>query len=136
MALVRLRPERPAYTAIVEAMLAAHADPEVAWGQGPSKSGGYSEQVTMPILEAQFRNVPAAARALMAAGLAPRSREAETALVDACENREAELARVLIEAGVPINTPHAASTPLVAAIGARDVALMTYLEAHGAREKP
>jgi hypothetical protein len=136
IALHNLRPERPAYAAIVEAMLAGHADPAVAWGEAPSKAGGYSTQTTTPILEAQFSDVAAAVRALMAAGLPPYSREVETALVLACENRQHEVVHALIDAGVPVNTPHAASTPLVAAIGARDAVLMTYLEQHGAREKP
>jgi hypothetical protein len=35
-----------------------------------------------------------------------------------------------------LNTRAAAMTPLVAAIESRNVALMTYLEEHGAREKP
>ena len=42
----------------------------------------------------------------------------------------------LVEAGVDVNCQPTAVTPLVAAIEARNVALMTYLEEHGAREKP
>ena len=42
----------------------------------------------------------------------------------------------LVEAGVDVNCRPSAVTPLVAAIEARNVALMTYLEEHGAREKP
>jgi hypothetical protein len=42
----------------------------------------------------------------------------------------------LVEGGVDVNCQPGPNTPLVAAIEARDVALMTYLEAHGAREKP
>jgi hypothetical protein len=136
IALHRLRPERPASAAIAQAMLAAHADPAVAWGEEPSKRGGYSEQVTTPVLEAQFYGDAAAVRALLAAGLDPRSGEAETALVLACENRQMDVVRALVEGGVPVNTRHAASTPLIAAIEARDVAMMTYLEEHGARENP
>ncbi len=136
LALHRLRPERPGYTAIVEAMLAAHADPTVAWGEGPSRAGGYSPQVTSPILEAQANDAPAAVRALLAAGLSPRSRAAETALVLACENGQHEVVHVLVDGGVTVNPTQTGSTPLLAAIGRRDVALMTYLEDHGAREKP
>ena len=136
IALRRLRPDRPAYAAIAQAMLAAHADPAVAWGEEPSKRGGYSEQVTTPILEAQFYGDAAAVRAVLAAGLDPRSGVAETALVLACENRQHDVVRALVDGGVPVNTRHAASTPLVAAIEARDAALMAYLEEHGARENP
>jgi hypothetical protein len=35
-----------------------------------------------------------------------------------------------------VNSQPGANTPLVAAIEAQNVALMTYLEPHGAREKP
>jgi hypothetical protein len=52
------------------------------------------------------------------------------------ENGQVELVHVLVEAGVDVNTQATAITPLVAAIERRDVALMTYLEDHGAREKP
>jgi hypothetical protein len=43
---------------------------------------------------------------------------------------------LLVERGVDVNSPSGAITPLLAAIEARNVALMTYLEEHGAREKP
>jgi hypothetical protein len=136
IALRRLRPERPAFTAIVEAMLAAHADPAVAWGEGPSRAGGYSSQSTTPVFEAQASDAAAAVKALLAAGLDPYGRAAETALVLACEGRQHEIVHVLVEAGVRVNPTQTGSTPLVAAIERRDVALMTYLEEHGAREKP
>jgi hypothetical protein len=136
IALGRLRPEKPAYAAIVDAMLAAHADPTVAWGEGPSRAGGYSPQVITPVLEAQAGDVPAAVRALLTAGLSPRSRAAETALVLACENQQHAVVHVLVEAGVTVNPTQTATTPLVAAIEKRDAVLMTYLEQHGAREKP
>ena len=47
-----------------------------------------------------------------------------------------DLAGMLSEAGVDVNCRPGANTPLVAAIDARNAALMTYLEEHGAREKP
>jgi len=43
---------------------------------------------------------------------------------------------VLVEGGVDVNSEATAITPLVAAIEARNVPLMTYLEEHGARENP
>jgi hypothetical protein len=42
----------------------------------------------------------------------------------------------IVEAGVDVNVIGSATTSLVAAIEARDTALMTYLEQHGARENP
>jgi len=74
------------------------------------------------------------ARALVAAGLNPRL--AGNALVMAIERSQIEIAHVLVDAGADVNNNHMAVTPLVAAIEARDFALMTYLEEHGAREKP
>jgi hypothetical protein len=56
--------------------------------------------------------------------------------VDAIESGEIEIAHVLVDAGVDVNCQPTAVTPLVAAIERRDAALMTYLEEHGAREKP
>ena len=54
----------------------------------------------------------------------------------AIERDEVEIAHIFVEAGVDVNCHPGANTPLVAAIEARDIALMTYLEEHGAREKP
>ena len=136
LAIGRARRDRPAYTTIVRAMLAAHADPNVAWGEGASRYGHdvYTVQVTTPILA--LGDAPDVVRALLAAGLDPRGRDVKTALVLACEGRQHDVVHALVEAGVPVNPTNVASSPLVAAIDARDFALMTYLEAHGAREKP
>jgi ankyrin repeat protein len=46
------------------------------------------------------------------------------------------MVHLLVEAGVNVNSRATAVTPLVAAIETRNVALMTYLEEHGARENP
>lgn len=54
----------------------------------------------------------------------------------AVENGQTEIVHILVEAGVDVNCHPSANTPLVAAIEARNVAIMTYLEEHGAREKP
>jgi ankyrin repeat protein len=56
--------------------------------------------------------------------------------VGAIESDQVEIAHILVEAGVDVNCRTGANTPLVAAIEARDAALMSYLEEHGAREKP
>jgi hypothetical protein len=73
-------------------------------------------------------------RALVAAGFNPRY--GKSALVSAVESQDSEMVHVLVEAGVDVNCQPGANTPLVAAIEARNVALMTYLEEHGARERP
>jgi len=78
--------------------------------------------------------VPEIIRALTAANFDPR--DGEDALVDAIESEQVEIAHILVEAGVDVNCRPGAITPLVAAIDARNAALMTYLEEHGAREKP
>ena len=77
---------------------------------------------------------PEVVRALIQAGLDPVHGQA--ALVMAIEAGETEIAHILVEAVVDLNCHPGANTPLVAAIEARDVAMMTYLEDHGAREKP
>jgi ankyrin repeat protein len=68
------------------------------------------------------------------AGIDPRLGQA--ALVSAIEQGQTNITHMLVDAGVDVNCHPGANTPLLAAIEARDVALMTYLEAHGAREKP
>jgi hypothetical protein len=134
VALHQARPNRPETIAIVRAMLKAGARPDIAWGEAPSRMGGYSVQSVQPIGEALTNSNPEVARALMQAGLDPRAAAATLEL--AVENGDTAIVHVLVEAGVDVNTTAAAMTPLVAAIERRDVALMTYLEDHGAREKP
>jgi ankyrin repeat protein len=77
---------------------------------------------------------PAVIRALLDAGLEPY--EANAALVRAVEIGQTEIVHMLVEAGVDVNCRPSANTPLVAAIEAQNATLMTYLEEHGAREKP
>lgn len=60
----------------------------------------------------------------------------QTALVMAIESGQTQIAHLLVEAGVDVNCHPGANTPLLAAIEARDEAMMVYLEEHGAREKP
>jgi hypothetical protein len=137
LALHQVRPQRRELVDIVLAMLGAHANPEVAWGEGPSRRGAtgyYSEQPVVPILEAVSNSSSDVVRGLMDAGLSPA--HGQMALVLAVENGQTEIAHILVEAGVDVNCHPSANTPLVAAIEGRHVALMTYLEEHGAREKP
>jgi hypothetical protein len=70
----------------------------------------------------------------MRAGLDPALATLE--LEQAVEAGEEEIVHILVESGVNVNSQPTAITPLVAAIQTRNVALMTYLEEHGAREKP
>jgi ankyrin repeat protein len=134
LALHQARSNRPDTIAIVQAMLKSGASPAIAWGEGPSPRGGYTVQSGTPIFDAVSNGTPEVARALMQAGLDPRL--AQVALENAVENGEDEIVHVLVEAGVDVNSQSTAITPLVAAIQTRNVALMTYLEEHGAREKP
>jgi hypothetical protein len=131
IALKQARPGRPEHVAVVQAMLDAKADPRWAYGEHTYK--GTVRWYRNPPLTI-VRDVPEIVRALMRAGLDPR--DAEGALVEAVENQETEIVHILVEAGVDVNTHHGANTPLVAAIETRNVGLMTYLEEHGAREKP
>src|SRR5262249_26816263 len=121
---------------IVQAMLKAGANPATAWGEGPSRRGGYSASVTKPILEAVSNSTPDVARALMQAGFDPHQRLARVALELAVGNGEADIVHGLVEAGVAVTRRASGPPPLIAAIKPRNVALMTYLEEHGAREKP
>jgi len=148
LSLYQMRPNRPDMVEVVRAMLKAGANPESAWGtnvgsvknqesvvrsfMGPSRRSGSGPDA--PLHVAMLHPVPEVVRALVAAGLNPRHGQA--ALVMAIEEGDVEIAHILVDAGVDVNGQPGANTPLVAAIEARNVSLMTYLEAHGAREKP
>jgi ankyrin repeat protein len=134
LALHQARPDRRETIDIVLGMLKAHASPDVAWGDGHSPRGGYTAQRTTPIFEAMSTDTPDVARALIEAGL--DTKRAQIALELAVENGQTDIVHVLVDAGVDVNSHVTAMTPLVAAIQTRNVALMTYLEDHGAREKP
>lgn len=148
LALGQLRANRPETIAIVKTMLAAGASTSRAWGTSTRdprlpresfwqrmrhvRSSGTGDESAMRL--AMMHPVPEVIRAFVAARFDPR--DGEDALVDAIESGEIEIAHVLVDAGVDVNVHRGATTPLVAAIDARNVELMTYLEAHGAREKP
>jgi ankyrin repeat protein len=133
LALDAARPGHPETEAIVHAMLKAGADPERAWAEASTR-GPRSLYPRQPLMLAMMHPDPEVVRALMRTGIDPR--EGETALVMAVENGEADIVHILVERGVNVNCRPGANTPLTAAIDARNVALMTYLEDHGAREKP
>ncbi len=148
LALSQIRPGRPALVEIVKLMLKSGADPNEVWGtriaigprqsvwrrfwsQGGTRLAGFRSD--NPIHVATYATADVV-RALVAAGFDPRY--GESALVGAVESEDSEMVHTLVEAGVDVNCRPGANTPLVAAIEARNVALMTYLEEHGAREKP
>jgi hypothetical protein len=149
LALSQLRERKPETIEIVKVMLKSGADPNEVWGtsvrsgpkesafkrffsQGGARQAGFGSD--QPLHLAMFHPVPEVVRALAAAGFNPRS--GGLALVDAVEAQDVEIVHALVEAGVDVNSQPGPGTPLVAAIEARNVALMTYLEEHGAREKP
>ncbi len=148
LALYQLRPQRPETVEIVKAMLKGGANPNEVWGtgggSGPRESAwkrfwatgarqaGFGNEAPMRL--AMMHPAPEVVQALVAAGFNPRY--GGSALEQAVELQDSAIVRTLVEAGVDVNTNAGAITPLVAAIEARNVALMTYLEEHGAREQP
>ena len=146
LALEQIRPGKPATTEIALAMLAAGADPKVAWGtnggrpkegfwttffSGHRVGGTYDEA---PLSIVMLHPDPVVVKALVAAGI--DRRDAVGALVDAVGGGETEIVRALVEAGVNVNGSMQGRTPLLEAIESRNAALMTYLEEHGAKENP
>jgi hypothetical protein len=147
LALDQLRQNRPDSIAVVKAMLQSGASRTNVWGthggarpkesfwksfmRGGRVAGSGSGS---PLRVAMFHPVPEVVRWLTESGFDPRDGEGE--LVSAIESGEVEIAHILVEAGVNVNCQPTAVTPLVAAIELRSEALMTYLEEHGAREKP
>lgn len=146
LALNQLRPGRPDLDDIALAMLKAGASPKSAWGtgrtgpsesfwkrfSGPSRRGGAS--AWSPLQIAATNGAAPVVRALIDAGSDPR--EGNPVLAQAIEAGEAGIVHMLVDAGADVNTTVGGVTPLLAAIGTRNVELMTYLEDHGAREKP
>lgn len=148
LALTQLRANRPETIQIVTAMIAAGASPSKAWGTSArdprlpresfwrrlshARTSGTGNESALEL--AMAHPVPEVIRALTAARFDPH--DGESALVDAIESGDIEIAHILVEAGVDVNCHPGANTPLVAAVAARNLALVTYLEQHGAREKP
>jgi ankyrin repeat protein len=128
IALREVRPHQPDRVAIVKAMLKAHASTSTTWDEG--RRTYQREPIAMAMLYPDAEVI----RALIDAGF--DLRQGQGALVSAIESGDMDVARVLVDAGVNPNCRPGALTPLVAAIEARDLAMVTYLEAHGAREKP
>ena len=148
IALDQLRPKRPEAVEIIKAMLARGAHPDRAWGTSGgdvsrpaesfwkklmSGSRAASTGSVTPLDIVMRHPVPGGVRALVDAGMDPRL--GQRALVTAIETGDDEIARILVEGGVDVNC-NPEPTPLVAAIEARNVAMMVDLEQRGARERP
>src|SRR5262245_46241068 len=131
--LKQVRPKKPDTIELVKVLLKAGANPNRAWGGGIA-NGIAREGEQPPIDLAMLHPVPDVVRAILDAGMDPSY--GGNALVMAVEEEDVEIVHLLVEHRVDVNTHHGAITPLLAAIDARNVALMTYLEDHGAREKP
>ena len=132
-ALKQVRPKKPETIQLVDVLLKAGANPNTAWGGGIAQ-GIAHESDAVPIDLAMLHPDARVVRAILDAGMNPRY--GELALVMAVEQGDAEIVHLLVEHGVNVNSHRSANTPLTAAIEARNAALMTYLEDHGAREKP
>ena len=132
-ALKQVRSKKPETIELVKVLLAGGADPDTAWGGGVAL-GIAREGESLPILLAMLHPDAEVVRAILDAGMKPRY--GETALVMAVETEEIAIVHLLVEHGVNVNCHPGANTPLTAAVEARNYALMTYLEDHGAREKP
>jgi ankyrin repeat protein len=143
LALERFTPkqDRQAQVDIVTAMLASGADPDSAWGtnggdtpQRLTSVGRRSFALRFPIELAMMAADPAVVDAIL--HKKPNAAGSGSVLAMAIERGQNDVAHVLVEAGIDVNTSSGALTPLLAAIEARDEAMMTYLEQHGARERP
>jgi len=131
--LTQMRTRYPETVEIVMLMIKAGAKPESAWGGGVRQGIGRPSE-KLPLQIAMLNPNVEVIRALFDAGMSPRV--GGQALETAVETGQTEIVHLLVERGVDVNTTAGAITPLLAAIEARNFALMTYLEEHGAREKP
>ncbi len=132
-ALKQVRPKQPATIELVKVLLASGAKPDSAWG-GDVVRGIGREREELPIMLAMLHPDAEVVRAIVDAGMNPLY--GRTALVMAVEEGDTEIVHILVEHGVDVNCHPGANTPLLAAIETRNFPLMTYLEEHGAREKP
>lgn len=146
LALALLRDGHPEQTDVVLALLKAGADPKVVWGTdstGPQKSfwqklSGPGRQAGLtrhnPLSLAMRHPVAEVIKALLAAGADVHY--ADASLAGLVEANDVDMLHLLVDAGANVNSTASGVTPLLAAINSRNVALMTYLEEHGARENP
>lgn len=137
MVLQNYRPGHPEQLEIIRAMLKAGANPDAAWGASeiPGTSArAHAVGTREPLLLAMLHPDPQVVQAIL--DVKHNAVGGETALVMAIESGQTKIAHLLVDAGVDVNCRPGANTPLLAAIEVRDEAMMSYLEAHGAREKP
>ena len=132
-ALKQVRSKKPETIELVKVLLDAGANPNTAWGGGIA-NGIARESDAFPIDLAMLHPDADVVRAILDKGMDPKI--GEMALAMAVEEGDVEIVHLLVEHGVNVNSHRGALTPLVAAIETRNYALMTYLEEHGAREKP
>jgi ankyrin repeat protein len=132
-ALKQVRSKKPETIEMVKVLLKAGADPDTAWGGGIA-NGIAREGDQPPIMLAMLHPDAEVVRAILDAGMRPGN--GQMALVMAVEEEDIDIVHLLVEHGVNVNCHPGANTPLTAAVEARNYALMTYLEDHGAREKP
>jgi ankyrin repeat protein len=131
--LTQMRTRYPETVEIVKLMIKAGAKPESAWG-GAVRGGIGRPSEKLPIQIVMMNPNVEVIRALLDAGMRPQI--CGQALATAVEDGETEIVHLLVERGVDVNTTAGAIPPLLAAVETRNFALMTYLEEHGAREKP
>jgi ankyrin repeat protein len=137
LALQKFRPGHPEQVEIIRALLKAGANPDVAWGTSEGSGTGPRAQAVgtmQPLMLAMLHPDPQVVQAILA--VKRNAAGGETSLVMAVESGDTQIAHLLVDAGVNVNCHPGANTPLLAAIEARDEAMMAYLEEHGAREKP
>jgi hypothetical protein len=145
LALDQLKPGRADMVEIVRVMLKSGANPQKAWGTGirqVTEHPTFREQLAKPRQKgstdedtmwfAVTNSSPQAVRALLDAGYPVR--RSGQALAEAVNQGDMETVRMLLDAGADVN-PRSGMSPLLLAIEHRDVAIMTLLEEHGAREK-
>ena len=145
LALDQLKPGRADMVEIVRAMLKSGANVERAWGTGirqVNEQQTFRQQLSKPRQKGSSDADPMwlavtnssreAARALLDAGY-PASRGLP--LSEAVNQDDIEMVGMLLAAGADVN-PRTGIPPLLIAIEHRNVAIMTFREEHGAREKP
>lgn len=144
LALHQIRASKPATVEIALAMIGAGASASSAWGTDSGRpnrgfwarlssarnAGTYDDS---PLEIAMNHPVPSVVKAIVDKGFDPN--RGTGILIEAVEADQPDIVHLLVEKGVDANAALQRGSPLGAAIATRNVALMTYLEEHGATEK-